>query len=141
MTQIKPGTVIFSSKSFRIVQEQGYLSEKVEGKFNIQEATEATAAIILHAEQTGCRQLLLDVDKLKWINDISIRKEGIELAGKARHLLSKVAIVTKNKAIRFLVLGLLTGGGIKNVRCFTQNTDAHDWLAGTDNSHVRSMAE
>jgi hypothetical protein len=118
----------FSNDHFYVELKKGYVLEEVRGIANIKEAEEAADFAINLAKLHDCRKLMVDVSHMEWINDISIRNRGTEIIGGVRKLFIKSAIVSPKTATRFLVVGLMRGGGLPNVKGFSTKFAAAKWL-------------
>lgn len=120
--------IAFKSEHFTVSLEDDYIFEIIRGKVSVSEAQEAANAVMDLARAHDCRNLMVDVSDMGWISDINLRNKGMDIVATARNLFDKSAVVTPSKPIRYLVVGIMKGGGLRNVRGFITTEEATAWL-------------
>jgi hypothetical protein len=119
--------MLYQDNCFEITEEKGFICEKVKGRVSVEGAEKSARFVMELAAKSNCRKLLVDADGLEWINDLSLRMRGVELVSMARKLFDQVAIVSSSGPVRYLVSGIMKGGGLK-AKSFKTVEPARKWL-------------
>jgi hypothetical protein len=116
-----------SGSNFVVRIEDGYVYERIWGRIDLEEAEKSAASVIELAKLSSHRSFLLDINGLEWINDLAVRRRGVQLMNKGRGVFDRVALISRRSAIVYLVTILARGGGLE-VKDFTEKESAIEWL-------------
>lgn len=116
-------------QNFEACAKDGYVYERVWGTLTI-EAAERSAEAMMHLGRTiRCRNLAIDLQGLDWINNLTLRRRGIELFYRSTQVYDHIALISSRPAINYLVEIMARAAGL-NVRSFTTEPAAAEWLRG-----------
>jgi hypothetical protein len=109
--------------------EDGYVFERVWGRVTMAD-TEASSALAMSlGRRSGYRRILVDIEKLEWIDDLAIRLKAMELVHEGSQVFDRLALVSTRPAILYLISFLIRSGGI-TTRAFNDQDEALRWLMG-----------
>ena len=116
-------------QNFEDFLKDGYVYERVWGTITIAEAERSAAAIIQLGSAAHCRNLAVDIQALDWINNLALRRRGIELFREGTKSYNHIALISRRPAIVYLMEIMVRAAGL-DVRSFTDEQAAANWLRG-----------
>lgn len=118
---------VVKGQCFECRVEDGYISDRVWGKISHQEAEQCTHTLIDMAKRVHTDKLLIDIQELAWINDLTLRLRGTELFFEGSKHFKHIALFSNRPAITYLVTLLAKGGGL-DTKSFGDSASAAGWL-------------
>ena len=127
--ETRENTQTISGHNFECQVRDGYVFDRVWGTMTIAEAELCTQALLQLGPDSGYRVLLVELEGLDWINNLALRRRGIELFRKGTDVYKRIALVSTRPAILYLVEIMARAGGL-DVRTFKDEPTAVQWLRG-----------